>query len=151
MKRLTEQETDRLQTKARAATTLRAELDSLQRCVRQLSRLTIEGRLRSLIDRYDYSTGARIPQGTEENAQTDYGRSAVADVASQVCGQKNPKGTLKERVFEHLRGVSSALIDQKVHEFCAAGRPIDAIKYVRETAQVGLKEAKEYVDLLRGL
>jgi hypothetical protein len=117
----------------------------------------------------------------EENAQNDYGRSAVADVAGQVYRtskdadwkkplesavktcigilsanlppEQDKKEALKALVSQqcNMLGVSNSFLDQKARQFCADGRVIDAIKYVRDTAQLGLKEAKEYVDILRGL
>jgi hypothetical protein len=170
MKQPSEQEIDRLQTKARAATTLRAELASLSRSARRLSRLAIEGSLRPTLEDLE-----------EENAQNDYGRSAVADVAGQVYRtskdadwkkplesavktcigilsanlppEQDKKEALKALVSQqcNMLGVSNSFLDQKARQFCADGRVIDAIKYVRDTAQLGLKEAKEYVDILRGL
>ena len=161
MKQPSEQEIDRLQTKARAATMLRAELDSLSRSARSLSRLTIEGRLRSMIDRYDHSTGALNPV-----------RIAVADVAGQVYRtskdadwkkplesavktcigilsanlppEQDKKEALKALVSQqcNMLGVPNSFLDRKARQFCADGRVIDAIKYVRDTAQLGLKEAK---------
>ena len=140
MKQPSEQEIDRLQTKARAATTLRAELDSLSRSARRLSRLTIEGRLRSMIDRYDHSTGALNPVRIQQEMATMLS-DAVENppVGFRVAGMVH--GPMQQKSLRPtLEDLQAAL-----------SRSVDAIKYVRDTAQLGLKEAKEYVDILRGL
>jgi ribosomal protein L7/L12 len=44
----------------------------------------------------------------------------------------------------------SAALDARVKALCQANRVIDAIKEVRAFMGIGLKEAKDYVDKIRG-
>lgn len=37
-------------------------------------------------------------------------------------------------------------VDQKIAEYMAAGEKIQAVKYARDSMQLGLKEAKDYVE-----
>ena len=83
----------------------------------------------------------------------DFGRSAVSDVAGQVyrtspTADFKPKESPKDAL---TRLVVDQYLDRAANVFLAQKDVIGAIRYIRNTAQIGLKEAKEYVDILRGL
>lgn len=52
-----------------------------------------------------------------------------------------------EKTKEEL--IADAAADSKILEYCKAGRLLEAVKFYKEYAGLGLKEAKDYVDALR--
>lgn len=52
-----------------------------------------------------------------------------------------------EKTKEEL--MADAAADSNILEYCKAGRLLEAVKFYKEYAGLGLKEAKDYVDALR--
>ena len=53
-------------------------------------------------------------------------------------------------VIDAVFGPIQETLDGKLRQLCLAGRPIDAIKLLRAETGLGMKDAQEYVERLRG-